>query len=127
VEAKVEAKVETKVEADAESPIAEITEIPVPRREPRADSLAATIGRMMLRPESGEAPFEVMDQALLVRVRGRLLTRTDGAIAHGGERTPAPATRRVRGRITADVFVGDGGMSLASGRGHYIAMARNPW
>lgn len=110
------------------APVAEVTDVPATtRREPRADSLAATIGRMMLRPESGEAPFEVMDQALLVRVRGRLLTRTDGAIAHGGDLTTEPATRRVRGRITTDVFVGDGGMSLASGRGHYIAMTRNPW
>jgi predicted negative regulator of RcsB-dependent stress response len=95
-----------------------------PAGEVHPDSLAGYTARRSLRPEGGDAAFEAMGQALVVRVRGRILARTDGVIATGGAITTEPAARRVRGRVTPDAFVGDGGMSLASGQGHLVAIAR---
>jgi uncharacterized protein (AIM24 family) len=88
------------------------------------ESLAEFAARRLIRPEAREVAFEVIGQALVVRVRGRVLARQAGVLATGGEVSHEPATRRVRGRVTAEPFSGEGGMSIATGNGHMVAVAR---
>ncbi len=79
--------------------------------------------RRLLRPEARDLPLELSGDALIVRVRGRILTRTSAIVATGGQVAYAPATRRVRGRVTPDPFAGEGAMSFASGDGHLVVLA----
>jgi uncharacterized protein (AIM24 family) len=58
---------------------------------------------------------------LIVRVRGRLLARTEGIVVTGGELAYEPAAKRVRGRQTEDPFGSDARpMFIVSGHGHLI-------
>jgi uncharacterized protein (AIM24 family) len=79
----------------------------------------------LLRPDDGELPFELgAGDTLIVRVRGRLISRTAGVIVSGGELSYEPATQRVRGRSTDDAFGDeDRPMFVVAGEGHLCASA----
>lgn len=80
----------------------------------------------LIRPDDGEMPFELgAGDTLIVRVRGKVLSRTEGVIVSGGELAYEPATQRVRGRTTDDPFGSDARpMFVVSGQGHLVASAR---
>ncbi len=80
----------------------------------------------LIRPDDGELPFEVAaGDTLIVRVRGRVLSRTEGVIVSGGELSYEPATRRVRGAMTEEPFGSDARpMFFVSGQGHLCASPR---
>ena len=81
--------------------------------------------RQLIRPDDGDHPFEVgPGGALIVRVSGRILSRTGDVIVSCGNLRFEPATRRVRGAASGERF-GDtsGGMSVVTGQGYLIAAA----
>jgi len=96
----------------------------LPKAPPGPNSLSTFLERRLVHPDASQAAFEVTGKTLVVRVRGRVLTRQSGVIATGGDVTFTPATRKVRGRETADAFTGEGAMSLAAGQGHLVVLAR---
>ncbi|HUH02474.1 MAG TPA: tetratricopeptide repeat protein [Kofleriaceae bacterium] len=77
----------------------------------------------LIRPDDGEHPFEISaGGVLVVRVDGRVLSRTEGVIASGGELAYEPAGRRVRGATTDETFGSDGRpVFFVSGQGHMVA------
>lgn len=77
----------------------------------------------LIRPDDGEHPFEISaGGVLVVRVDGRVLSRTEGVIASGGELAYEPAGRRVRGATTDETFGSDGRpVFFVSGQGHLVA------
>jgi Flp pilus assembly protein TadD/uncharacterized protein (AIM24 family) len=95
-----------------------------PRGAPVSVTAFAT-GRL-IRPDDGDEPFEVAaGNTLIVRVRGRILSRTEGVVVSGGELAYEPATKRVRGRVTEEPFGSeDRPMFIVSGVGHLVAMPR---
>ncbi len=79
--------------------------------------------RQLIRPDDGDHPFEIgAGGVLIVRVGGRILSRTGDVIVACGSLRFEPATRRVRGAASGERF-GDtsGGMSVVSGQGYLIA------
>lgn len=80
----------------------------------------------LIRPDDGDLPFELAaGDTLIVRVRGRILSRTEGVIVSGGELAYEPAAKRIRGRITEEPFGSeDRPMFFVSGQGHLIATPR---
>ena len=77
-----------------------------------------TASRLLVAGPPGE-PFVISDGGMLIiRVEGRLPTRTFGAVASSGQLTFEPMTRRVRGRATDEAFgVGVEALFLTSGHG----------
>lgn len=77
----------------------------------------------LVRPEDGDYPFEISSTGvLIVRVDGRMLTRTEGVDVTGGQLSYEPATRRSRGAQTGESFdTGGRPMFVVSGHGHLIA------
>jgi tetratricopeptide (TPR) repeat protein/uncharacterized protein (AIM24 family) len=77
----------------------------------------------LVRPEDGDYPFEISATGvLIVRVDGRMLTRTEGVDVTGGQLSYEPATRRSRGAQTGESFdTGGRPMFVVSGHGHLIA------
>jgi len=79
--------------------------------------------RRLIRPEDGDHAFEISaGGVLIVRVDGRIISRTEGVIVSGGELAYETATRRVRGAATNSPFAGDGRpMFFVTGVGHLVA------
>lgn len=78
--------------------------------------------QQLIRPEDSEYPFEISSGGVLVvRVRGRILSRTEGVIVSGGELAYEPATRKVRGAVTDEPFGGERPMFIVTGDGHLVA------
>jgi hypothetical protein len=77
----------------------------------------------LVRPEDGDQPFEISaGGVLIVRVDGRMFTRTEGVDVTGGDLSYEVATRRVRGAQTGEPFAsGERHLYLVSGKGHLIA------
>jgi uncharacterized protein (AIM24 family) len=77
----------------------------------------------LVRPEDGDYPFEISATGvLIVRVDGKMLTRTEGVDVTGGQLSYEPATRRSRGAQTAEQFdTGGRPMFVVSGHGHLVA------
>lgn len=77
----------------------------------------------LIRPDDGDHPFELSPGGvLIIRVNGRVYTRTEGVNVTGGELAYEVASRRVRGASTGEDFSGDGRHLFAvSGKGHLIA------
>jgi uncharacterized protein (AIM24 family) len=90
-------------------------------RAPLAVSQFAT--ERLIRPDDGDLPFELAaGGTLIVRVRGKLMSRTEGVIVSGGELSYEPATKRVRGRTTEEAFgTEQRPMFIVSGTGHLVA------
>lgn len=77
----------------------------------------------LIRPEDGDHTFETSaGGVLIVRVRGRVYSRTEGANVTGGELRYEVASRHVRGSSTGEAFSYDGrAMFVVSGFGHLVA------
>lgn len=78
----------------------------------------------LVRPDDGDHPFEVSTTGVLVvRVNGKMFSRTEGVDVTGGQLSYEPATRRSRGAQTAEAFDdGERPMFVVSGKGHLVAM-----
>jgi hypothetical protein len=77
----------------------------------------------LVRPEDGDQPFEISaGGVLIVRVDGKMFTRTEGVDVTGGDLSYEIATRRVRGAQTSEPFAsGERQLYQVSGRGVLIA------
>ncbi len=88
----------------------------------------------LIRPAEGDLPIEIVaGGALVVRVRGRMLSRTEGVVVSGGELAYEPAARRAQGRATTSPFgsphrplfiVSGGGYLIAAPRGGVFSALR---
>ncbi len=78
--------------------------------------------RRLIRPEDGDHPFEIgPGGALIVRVRGRILSRIEDVIVLYGDLRFEPATRHVRGADTGEVFgEGERPISVVAGQGYLV-------
>src|SRR5205823_11591857 len=88
--------------------------------------VAAFATARLLRPGGMGDPFALAEGGMLVlRVDGRLPTRTFGAIASTGQLTFEPLSRRVRGQPTDEPF-GEGAdaMFMAQGNGLIVVAPR---
>jgi len=95
--------------------------VAVGHRPPQSLSDFATA--QLIRPEDGDSPFELgAGGVLIVRVRERVMSRTEDVIVSGGELAFEPATRRVRGTSTSELFGDDGRqMFIITGNGYLVA------
>ncbi|MCG8421175.1 MAG: tetratricopeptide repeat protein [Proteobacteria bacterium] len=77
----------------------------------------------LIRPEDGEYAFETSAAGvLIIRVDGRVYSRTEGVSITGGELAYEVALRRSRGSSTSEDFSSNGRrMFIISGHGHLIA------
>jgi len=76
----------------------------------------------LIRPDDSDHPFEISaGGVLVVRVRGRVMSRTEGVIVSGGELAYEPATRRVRGAAVDEPFGGERPLFIVTGEGHLVA------
>jgi Flp pilus assembly protein TadD/uncharacterized protein (AIM24 family) len=77
----------------------------------------------LIRPEDGDHALEIgAGGMLLVRVNGKMMSRTEGVVVSGGDLAYEPATRRVRGQQTGEPFGSDGRLLFhVSGKGHLVA------
>jgi tetratricopeptide (TPR) repeat protein len=107
--------------APSSSAAAAATRTAAGHRPPQTLSEFATA--RLIRPEDGDHAFEISaGGVLIVRVSGRVFTRTEGVNVTGGELAYEIATRRERGRKTAEAFGADGRKLFAvSGKGHLVA------
>ncbi len=99
---------------------------PTPLHLAPAEPVASFATRRLLREPTAEEPFLVADDGMLVmRVDGRLPTRTLGTIASTGTIAFEPIFRRVRAQATQEPF-GEGAeaMFVAVGRGRVIVAGR---
>jgi tetratricopeptide (TPR) repeat protein len=97
------------------------TRVAAGARPPQPLSELATA--RLVRPEDGDHPFEISGTGVLVvRVDGRIYTRTEGVDVTGGTLAYEPASRRARGRDQSEPFSMDGrSMFVVTGNGHLIA------
>jgi len=85
-------------------------------------SVSAFATARMIRPEDSDHPFEISaGGVLIVRVRGRVMSRTEGVIVSGGELAYEPATRKVRGNLVDEPFGGERPLFIVTGDGHLVA------
>jgi uncharacterized protein (AIM24 family) len=77
----------------------------------------------LIRPEDGDHTFETSaGGVLIVRVRGRVYSRTEGVNVTGGGLKYEVASRHVRGSSTGEAFSLDGrALFVVSGYGHLVA------
>jgi uncharacterized protein (AIM24 family) len=77
----------------------------------------------LIRPEDGDHTFETSaGGVLIVRVRGRVYSRTEGVNVTGGELKYEVASRHVRGSSTGEAFSLEGrALFVVSGFGHLVA------
>jgi uncharacterized protein (AIM24 family) len=80
----------------------------------------------LIRPDDGNMPFEIAaGGTLIVRVRDRIMSRTDGVIVSGGDPVYETATKRVRGTTTKEPFgAAHRPMFTVTGQGHLVAAPR---
>ena len=84
--------------------------------------VAAFATARLLRAGAVGEPFALVEGGMLVvRVDGKLPTRTFGAIASAGQLTFEPLMRRVRGQPTAESF-GDGAEAMFCATGHGLVV-----
>ncbi|HEU5060332.1 MAG TPA: tetratricopeptide repeat protein [Kofleriaceae bacterium] len=79
----------------------------------------------LIRPEDGNAPFEIgAGGVLIIRVNERVLSRTEEVVVSCGDLGFEPATRRVRGAATGEIFGdGDKNLFIVTGKGYLVAAA----
>jgi uncharacterized protein (AIM24 family) len=90
------------------------------------ESLLIFVRRRLVRPDARDLPFEVAaGQALIVRVKGRIYSRSVGVFVTGGQLAFEAVQRKTRARQTGEPFgQGEQAMSLVSGNGHLVALPR---
>jgi hypothetical protein len=98
-------------------------EAPIGHQPPQTVSALAT--ERMLRPDEGGEILEIgFGGVLIARVRRQLISRTQGVMVSCGDLGYEPATRRVRGQQTDEVFgKGDAQLLTVTGEGYLIASA----
>jgi tetratricopeptide (TPR) repeat protein len=96
------------------------TRVGVGHEAPRPLTELAT--QRLIRPEDGDHPFEIgAGGVLIVRVSGKVLSRTEGAIVLCGELGFEPAARHARGIATSEPFgEAESRISVVSGRGYIV-------
>jgi tetratricopeptide (TPR) repeat protein/uncharacterized protein (AIM24 family) len=79
----------------------------------------------LIRPEDGDAPFEIgASGVLIIRVNDRVMSRTEEVMVSCGDLAFEPATRRVRGAATSEIFGdGDKNLFIVTGKGYLVAAA----
>jgi len=79
----------------------------------------------LIRPDDGNAPFEIgAGGVLIVRVNDRVISRTEEVMVSCGDLAFEPATRRVRGAATGELFgEDDKSLFIVTGRGYLVAAA----
>jgi uncharacterized protein (AIM24 family) len=89
-------------------------------------TLTDYVAKRLVRPEEGDRAIELgAGGALVLRIRGRLLSRTLGVIASGGDLTYEPQVKRMRGKAMEDMFgQGPDQVFAISGAGHLVALPR---
>ena len=97
------------------------TRVAVGHKPPMSLSEFAT--SRIIRPEDGDHTFETSaGGVLIIRVKGRVYSRTEGVNVTGGELAYEVASRHVRGSSTGHDFSTDGRqLFIVSGNGHLIA------
>tara|TARA_R110002096_G_scaffold77896_10_gene183442 strand:- start:7516 stop:8952 length:1437 start_codon:yes stop_codon:yes gene_type:complete len=90
---------------------------------PEPVALFAT--RRLIRPNEGGQTLEIgAGGVLIAQVHKRLISRTEGVMVSSGELGFEPATRRIRGQQTDEVFgSGDAKLFLVTGEGYLLASA----
>ncbi len=114
--------------------VSEAVQAAIPSGDAAIESKRAAIGHRgpvtlsqfatsrLIRPDDGDHPFEISaGGVLIVRVQGKVMSRTEGVIVSGGELAYEPATRRVRGAGVDESFGGDRPMFIVTGDGHLVA------
>lgn len=101
----------------------EVRETPDGHTPPQAVSELAE--ERMVRPSEGGEPLEIGPGGVLVaRVTRKLISRTQGVMVSSGELGFEPATRRIRGKQTEEVFgSGDAQLFAVTGEGYLVASA----
>ena len=81
--------------------------------------------RRLLRPNEGGQTLEIgAGGVLIAQVHKRLISRTEGVMVSSGELGFEPATRRIRGQQSDEVFgSGDAKLFLVTGEGYLLASA----
>jgi tetratricopeptide (TPR) repeat protein/uncharacterized protein (AIM24 family) len=77
----------------------------------------------LIRPEDGDAAFEIgAGGVLVVRIADRIWSRTEEVVVSSGDLSFEPATRRVRGANSKEIF-GTAGqqMFIITGKGYLVA------
>jgi tetratricopeptide (TPR) repeat protein/uncharacterized protein (AIM24 family) len=117
----ISAAVARAVPSSPPSQVATGTRVAPGSRPPQPLSELAT--SRLVRPEDGDHTFEISATGVLVvRVDGKILTRTEGVDVTGGTLSYEPAQRRARGREVSEPFATDGRpMFVVTGKGHLIA------
>ncbi len=90
-------------------------------------AVAELAAERMMRPSEGGEPLEIGPGGVLVaRVMHRLIARTQGVMVSSGELGFEPATRRIRGQQSDEVFgLGDAQLFVVTGEGYLVASARD--
>ena len=80
----------------------------------------------LLRPsDSGETLEIGAGGVLIAQVNGKLISRTHGVMVSSGELGFEPATRRIRGQQSDEIFgIGQEKLFLVTGQGYMVASAR---
>jgi hypothetical protein len=93
----------------------------LPAPIPGVQTVSSFATAQLIRPDDGDVPLEVVRDALIVRVRGRLMSRTVGVVLTGGELAFEPATKRIRGKVTDEPFGSEEQpMFYVMGSGHLV-------
>ncbi len=90
-------------------------------------ALSELAAERLVRPTEGGVPLEIGPGGVLVaRVTHKLISRTQGVMVSSGELGFEPATRRVRGQQSDEIFgSGDAQLFVVTGEGYLVASARN--
>ena len=85
-------------------------------------TLAGYATSQLIRPSANDPTFTIRaGGTLVVRIKGKLISRTDGVISSGGALHYEPALRKAHGGITNPSFAHKGGpLFEVSGQGHLV-------
>jgi len=97
--------------------------IPVPDGRRPTLPLIEFATQRLIRPEEGSQSFEIgAGGVLIVRIDQKVMSRTEEVIVSGGELGFEPATRKVRGASTDEIFGDkDRQMFIVTGHGYLVA------
>ncbi len=87
-----------------------------------AITLSAFATERLIRPDESRQAFTIQSEgSLVIRVNGKLMSRTQGVISSGGDLNYEPALRRMRGATAAQPFSNQKlPLFVVSGQGHLV-------
>jgi uncharacterized protein (AIM24 family) len=89
------------------------------------ESLTAFLDHRVVRTRSERTFVIAAEQALVIRIKGRVFARTAGVLVTGGQLAFEAVQRKTRGRPTGETFgAGEAAMCLVSGTGQLVALPR---